>query len=201
MKQQQRGGTFVGFILGLIVGLGIAFAVATYVTKIPVPLLNRSNTRPPGQDAAEAQRNKNWDPNAPLYGKNPARTPNTPVTTTPEAVSSDDPLGDLARQRAAATSPTVPLPTTIARAPTANPEQSSYFVQAGAFSARPDAEAQRARLAMLGWQAQVSGIEQNGRPFFRVRIGPFARRDDAEALKSKLAGDGMNAVLVLVKSR
>jgi len=200
MKQQQRGGTFVGFILGLIVGLGIAFAVATYVTKIPVPLLNRSNTRPPGQDAAEAQRNKNWDPNAPLYGKNPARTPNTPASTTPEAVSSDDPLGDLARQRAA-NSPAVPPSTTVARAPTTHPEQSSYFVQAGVFHARPNAEAQRARLAMLGWQAQVSSIEQHGRPIFRVRIGPFARRDDAEVLKSKLAGDGMDAVLVSGKSR
>ena len=81
MKKQQRGGTVVGFILGVIVGLGGALAVAVYVTKVPVPFLNKNGTRAPDQDAAEAKRNKNWDPNAPLYGKNPAR----PVTPAPEA--------------------------------------------------------------------------------------------------------------------
>jgi hypothetical protein len=40
--------------------------VAIYVTKVPVPFLNkgRNNT-----EAKEAERNKNWDPNSPLYGK------------------------------------------------------------------------------------------------------------------------------------
>ncbi|HRO81602.1 MAG TPA: sporulation protein, partial [Alicycliphilus denitrificans] len=71
MKKQQRGGTIVGFILGVIVGLGAALAVAVYVTKVPIPFLNKNATRASDQD--EAQRNKNWDPNAPLYGKNPAR--------------------------------------------------------------------------------------------------------------------------------
>jgi len=64
MKKQQRGGTVVGFILGVIVGLGGALAVAVYVTKVPVPFLNKNGTRAPDQDAAEAKRNKDWDPNA-----------------------------------------------------------------------------------------------------------------------------------------
>ncbi|MGB3879260.1 MAG: sporulation protein, partial [Diaphorobacter nitroreducens] len=71
MKKQQRGGTIVGFILGVIVGLGAALAVAVYVTKVPVPFLNKSTPRASEQD--EATKNKNWDPNAPLYGKNPVR--------------------------------------------------------------------------------------------------------------------------------
>jgi len=203
MKQKHHGGTLIGFILGLLVGLGIAFVVAAYVTKIPVPLLNRSNTRPPGQDTAEAQRNKNWDPNAPLYGNNPAHTPNASTSATPNAISSDDPLGDLARQRAA-TAPVVALAPAASGAtspPIPSTEQFGYFVQAGAFRARQDAEAQRARLAMLGWQAQVSERDQNGRPIFRVRIGPFARSSDAESLKGKLTIDGMEAVLVRVQPR
>ena len=119
MKKQQRGGTVVGFILGVIVGLGGALAVAVYVTKVPVPFLNKNGTRAPDQDAAEAKRNKDWDPNAPLYGKNPARpvtlapeaapaaTPEAPTAAAPapraapgnpEALPpSADPLGDLAR--------------------------------------------------------------------------------------------------------
>ncbi|RZJ12224.1 MAG: sporulation protein, partial [Acidovorax sp.] len=76
MKKQQRqqaGGTIIGFIVGVIVGLGAALAVAVYVTKVPVPFLNKGNGRAADMDAAESQKNKNWDPNSPLYGKNPAR--------------------------------------------------------------------------------------------------------------------------------
>ena len=50
MRQQQRGGTILGFILGLLVGLGAAFAVAVYVSKIPVPFLTMDGDKaaPPG---------------------------------------------------------------------------------------------------------------------------------------------------------
>ncbi|MBS0492849.1 MAG: SPOR domain-containing protein [Proteobacteria bacterium] len=212
MKKLQRGGTVVGFILGVIVGLGGALAVAVYVTKVPVPFLNKNGTRAPDQDAAEAKRNQNWDPNAPLYGKNPAK----PVTPAPEeapkgqppagapetaaapagraaagkpevAAPSNDPLGDLARAKSKA-APAV-----------AEADPFQYFVQAGAFRTQQDADAQRAKLAMLGWEARVSERETNGRTVFRVRVGPFAKRDDAESLKDKLDGAGVDSALVRVQ--
>ncbi|HEY5580129.1 MAG TPA: sporulation protein, partial [Rhodoferax sp.] len=71
--KQQRGGTILGFIIGVVVGLGAALAVAVYVTKVPIPFINKGQSRSADQDAAESQKNKNWDPNAPLYGKNPAK--------------------------------------------------------------------------------------------------------------------------------
>ena len=208
MKKQQRGGTVVGFILGVIVGLGGALAVAVYVTKVPVPFLNKNGTRAPDQDAAEAKRNKDWDPNAPLYGKNPARpvtlapeaapaaTPEAPTAAAPapraapgnpEALPpSADPLGDLARAKSKA-------------APAAGVDPFEYFVQAGTFRTQQDADAQRAKLAMLGWEARVSERETNGRVVFRVRIGPFSKRDDAESLKDKLDGAGVESALVRVQ--
>ena len=208
MKKQQRGGTVVGFILGVIVGLGGALAVAVYVTKVPVPFLNKNGTRAPDQDAAEAKRNKDWDPNAPLYGKNPARpvtlapeaapaaTPEAPTAAAPapraapgnpEALPpSADPLGDLARAKSKA-------------APAAGVDPFEYFVQAGASRTQQDADAQRAKLAMLGWEARVSERETNGRVVFRVRIGPFSKRDDAESLKDKLDGAGVESALVRVQ--
>ena len=39
--KKHRGGTLLGFILGLLVGLGAALAVAVYVTKVPIPLVDR----------------------------------------------------------------------------------------------------------------------------------------------------------------
>jgi hypothetical protein len=56
----------------LIVGLAIALAVAAYVTHVPIPFLSKNLPHNPEQDAAEARKNKDWDPNAVLYGKNPA---------------------------------------------------------------------------------------------------------------------------------
>ncbi|MFM7802760.1 MAG: sporulation protein, partial [Limnohabitans sp.] len=41
MKSAQRGNTLVGFILGLVVGLLIALVVAVYVTKVPIPFMNK----------------------------------------------------------------------------------------------------------------------------------------------------------------
>jgi hypothetical protein len=37
----QRGGTTMGVIVGLLVGLALALAVALYVTKVPVPFVNK----------------------------------------------------------------------------------------------------------------------------------------------------------------
>ena len=74
-----------------------------------------------------------------------------------------------------------------------------YFVQAGAFRTEKDADAQRAKLAMLGWEARVSEREQSGRVVYRVRVGPFAKRDDAEILKGKLEGAGVESNLVRVQ--
>lgn len=220
MKKKQLGGTILGFILGVIVGLGAALAVAVYVTKVPVPFLNKGGARGADQDAAEAQKNKDWDPNSPLRGKSAAKPPAPaasaagaepatpaaqPVATAepkgaaasapkaaaskPEKVetgkpTSADPLGDLAKAKAAESGSADPY---------------DYFVQAGAFRTQADADAQRAKLAMMGWEARVSEREQNGRPVFRVRVGPFAKRDDAAALKEKLDGTGVESALVRVQ--
>lgn len=213
MKKQQTGGTIIGFIVGVIVGLGAALAVAVFVTKVPVPFLNKVGGRGVDMDAAESQKNKNWDPNSPLYGRNPARPP-VPVVAAPasaptpapapevraaasapkpvaskteakvETKPGADPLGDLAVAKAAATGSLDPF---------------DYFVQAGAFRSQPDADAQRAKLAMLGWEARVSEREQNGRAVFRVRVGPFTKRDDAERIKEKLDGAGVDSALVRVQ--
>ena len=65
-RQAQRGSTFLGIILGVVVGLAAALGVAIYVAKVPVPFVNKNTSRTSGQDAAEAQKNRDWDPNAPL---------------------------------------------------------------------------------------------------------------------------------------
>lgn len=220
MKKQQTGGTIIGFIVGVIVGLGAALAVAVYVTKVPVPFLNKGNGRGVDMDAAESQKNKNWDPNSPLYGKNPARPVAAPASAPPAAVASTPAAATPDTRTAAAVAPapkpaaSKPEPAKAETKPGADPlgdlavakaaakgsvDPFDYFVQAGAFRTQVDADAQRAKLAMLGWEARVSEREQNGRPVFRVRVGPFTKRDDAEQLKEKLDGAAVDSNLVRVQ--
>jgi len=73
MKKNQRGGFFLGLIVGLLAGLSLALGVALYIAKVPVPFVNKVPQRSAEQDAAEAEKNKNWDPNSGLAGKNAAK--------------------------------------------------------------------------------------------------------------------------------
>ena len=219
MKNKQTGGTAIGFIVGVIVGLGAALAVAVYVTKVPVPFLNKGGLRGVDQDAAEAQKNKNWDPNSPLYGKNPARPPAPAAAAAPDA-NGAAPAAEVTAARTPASKPatadskpatkadakadTKPAPSAdplgdLAKARSAAVDPFDYFVQAGAFPSQSGADAQRAKLAMLGWEARVSEREQNGRTVYRVRVGPFSKRDDAEQLKEKLESAGVESAMVRVQ--
>jgi cell division protein FtsN len=223
--RQQRGGTIVGFVIGVLVGLGAALAVAIYVTKVPVPFVDRNVSRDPAKDAQEAERNKGWNPNATLSGKSATGTVAQPAAgsgqegaivvppadgqalpapqagTTSGNKPAGDPLGDLARakleqDRNAATTaaPAAPVAAAVGGA-----DPFTYFVQAGAFKSREDAEAQRAKLGMLGVEAQITEREQSGRTVYRVRVGPFAQKSLADVTREQLEANGMEAALVRIQ--
>lgn len=227
LPKVQHGGTFLGIVFGLVFGLGIALAVAVYVTKVPVPFINKGQSRTGEQDAAEAKKNKDWDPNAMIQGKSPVRAASAPASdkaltavtkepaqneaktttgstadgkpeTRPDAKSdakteprqdakaspaSGDPLGDLARVKASS----------------GQVDLFTYMVQVGAFRVSEDAEAQRAKLTLLGIDVKVTEREQSGRTVFRVRAGPFERKEDAEKTKERLEASGLEAVLVRIQ--
>lgn len=208
--KQQRGGTFIGFIVGVVVGLGAALAVAVYVTKVPVPFTNKSQTRSTEQDEAEAKKNKDWDPNAPLYGKNPSKA--IPPSTQSSAAASAAPTASVPANKAAAVAkpddkaevkPAVsadPLGDLV-KAKSAGPEDEPfmYFVQVGAFRTSEDAEAQRAKLSLGGIETKLSEREQSGRMVYRVRVGPYSKKEDAERSKEKLDKAGIETTMVRVQ--
>jgi cell division protein FtsN len=74
-----------------------------------------------------------------------------------------------------------------------------YFVQAGAFRTPDDAEAQRAKLSLMGVEARITEREQAGRTVYRVRAGPFNKKEDADRLKERLDGGGLESALVRVQ--
>ena len=86
----------MGLIVGLLVGLALALGVALYVTKVPVPFLNKVHQRSAEQDAAEIEKNKNWDPNGPLQSKpgtRPGVAPNGVALPAPSAAKPALPVG------------------------------------------------------------------------------------------------------------
>ena len=205
----------------------MALVVALYVTKTPVPLMNKGQQRTPEQDAAEVERNKTWDPNAALAGKQPARAVAPAVPAAPASDTAIVPR---------APAPVLPTPADNGKVTPAgatavvngcgNPQEHArrrrdpqrhepgeapkrpdraaggdpfiYFVQVGAYSKAEDAEQQRARLAMAGLRATVSEREQNGRTVHRVRLGPFDRKDEADAQTDRAKAIDPDASLVRV---
>ena len=214
---RQRGGFVIGLVVGLLVGLAVSLGVALYVTKVPVPFVTKVPARPAGQDAAEAERNRTWDPNGALAGKNPApSSASEPVARAPAAVTAPATLPT----PALATTPPSPAASSVATAaivprPASSPRPAApspaslfgtgsdpftYFVQAGAYARTEDAEQQRAKLAMLGLESRPHG----------TRAGPAGRctgcasarstkKADADAAKDRLSGSGVDAALVRVQ--
>ena len=212
---QQRGSTVVGFIIGLVVGLAIALGVAVYVTKVPVPFLNKGMNRSADQDAAEEKKNKDWDPNAPLYGKGANKSsdkadaksdatdikpPGKADAATKVDSKSADPIGDLAKVKSAESKPepksTEPKPS---EAKPASSDPFMYFVQAGAYRTTDEADAQRAKLSMMGLDAKISERDQGGRTVYRVRVGPLDVKTDAEKVREKLEAAHIDSALVRVQ--
>jgi cell division protein FtsN len=215
----QKGGFALGLVVGLLIGLVLALGVALYITKAPVPFIDKVPQRTAEQDSAEAARNKNWDPNAALgglaaqraasaaqaaqagSGPAPLTAPATaglpatavaPAASVPPARPARDPAAILAGQAPAP----APAP---ASATAAAADAFVYFVQAGAYTRSDDAEQQKARLAMGGWTAKVTEREQAGRTVWRVRIGPYATRAEADAQQQKLVDQGIEAQIVRVE--
>ncbi len=218
--QSQRGGFFLGMIVGLLIGLALALGVALYITKVPLPFIDKVPQRTAEQDAAEAEHNKNWDPNSPLYGKNPAK----PRAIQPEVAPADvttapvpaeaQPAPDTSPAAAASAAASKAKPASGAASSARNPaailngepvstapaaDALSYQVQAGAYGSQAEAEQQRAKLGMMGIEARIQEREVNGRTMYRVRIGPFAQREQAEDVRGKLQASGIESALVRIQ--
>ena len=221
----QRGGFALGLVAGLLIGLALALGVALYITKAPIPFVNKVPQRTAEQDSAEAERNRSWDPNAPLGGKAVARpgaaasgavAAVTVVPAAPVVAASAAPPAPLAAMPPAvaavpapATKPPAKDPAAILAGGGAAPVPASpstpladpfvYFVQAGAYGRSEDAEQQRARLGLIGQAARITEREQAGRTVYRVRLGPFPTREEADGLQSRLQEQSIEAQIVRVE--
>lgn len=177
---RQYGNTLIGLIVGLCVGLAIAAIAAVYITNAPVPFVNK--VQRPTENIQPGADGKLPDPNKPLYAPPPA-----PPKPTESAKVEPPPA-------------VAPAPAKDARtaAPAAD-EGTRFQLQAGAFRTPEDADAMRARLALMGLDARVFPIEQAGTTLYRVRLGPYGQIDDVNRTRKMLADNGIEAQVIRLK--
>jgi cell division protein FtsN len=208
---RQRGSTLTGLIIGLILGLGIAVAVALTITKGASPFTDKTVKAGRPADPAPGQAQ---DPNKPMYAnrdaareankeiseKAAARTSGAPAADAKPAEA--DPLGQaIAAMKETAPARAEPKPDTrvaaASPAPAAAPAAAGaageyvYYLQAGAFRGLADAEATRAKLALLGFEATISDRTTDSGVLHRVRLGPFNQVETMNKARAKLVDSGV----------
>ncbi len=90
----------------------------------------------------------------------------------------------------------VPL---LAKPKTRKARPGTWFLQAGSFRARREAERRKAELALLGIESAIERVRVNDGEFHRVRIGPFTDHDAAVRVQTRLQSQRIPSLLVKVR--
>jgi cell division protein FtsN len=189
-----------------------------FYTLLPGKEVEMSDAELAASARAEDQRRAKADAQraqAALEGRPlpPAPAPtSTAATTTPAPVSSAALPAPMNERPTATPAPAASAPATVATAPkpdapaatapaaaaAADPAAGNvrYILQAGAFGASGDAEATKAKLAMIGLAARVESAQINGKTVYRVRMGPYGSAGELAEAKQKLDGTGLQAMAI-----
>ena len=211
---RQQGSTLVGIIIGLVIGLVIAVIVALMITKGQSPFTERTSRA--GKPAESS--GKIADPNKPMYGNRDAvRSANRDFEreqkqpqAAPAPAPAADPLQAVVDRiqngaESKAGTPAAPVPPNTAAPPTqsaapapspAGEDKWVYYLQAGAYRETSDAEAVRAKLALLGFEASVTDRTTDSGVLHRVRVGPFSQVETMNKVRSKLSENGVDVAVV-----
>jgi cell division protein FtsN len=186
----QHGGTLLGLAFGLVVGVLISFGVVWYLNKTPLPFVDKvTSPTEPKQNGAKGQ--------APLAL--PGKPGDKPITTEKKFEFYDILEGKKEATPKAAASPAAAAPVP-APAPAEASAGGKLFLQAGAFGKATDAENLKARLAMLGHEANVLEVEVPDKgKMHRVRVGPYATPEEMNRARGQLSQNGIPATVVRVK--
>ena len=203
-KKKHAGGTLIGIVIGLLLGLLLAVAVAFYLNKGPKPFADKTGRG--DKAAASKAANDTSDPNKPLFGKDaksgdgkgaaPAKEGEKRFSFY-EILPGKEEIVDPKKAVEAAKAESK----ADAKADESKPAaRETYFLQAGAFGSAGDADNQKAKLALMGFEARVETVDVEGRgTMHRVRLGPYAKLDDINRVRATLTQNGVDASLIRLK--
>jgi cell division protein FtsN len=189
-RKRSEGNFLAGMGVGVLVGLAVSLAIAFYLNRTPIPFM----TAKPKQ----AEKNAAKPPaiaGLPQGGAAPSGTAGKPkfdfyriLPGAEEPVTEKEILERL-RQKGS---------------PASQQEASKdvYFIQAGSFQNPSDADNQKARLAILGFESSVepAHLPDKG-TWYRVRMGPYAKLEEINKVRQALAQSGIDANLIKVKDQ
>ena len=193
----------LGLFLGLVIGVLIAFGVVWYLNKAKLPFMDKYEGAPPAANrpTGNGQAASGSVPATPVPLPLPGK-PGDKVTEKPRF----DFYGILEGKQPANQAPVeikpAPVPTpTVSPAPAAAPAAAkpaeSVFLQVGAFQKATDADKLKAKLVLLGMEANVQEVDLPEKGVMhRVRVGPFRSPDEANKARTQLSQDGVQAAIV-----
>ncbi len=182
----RSGGNFLlGMFIGILLGLAIALGVAFYLNKTPLPFLGKSK------------------PEAAKDGKAATADPQKPIAGMPQGAERDKPKFDFYKILPGSEEPVTERELKeAAKAGKSQPEAAKgvYFIQAGSFQNPADADNQKAKIAILGFESSVepTPLPDKG-TWYRVRMGPYTSLEDLNRVRRVLSQNGIDASLVKVK--
>lgn len=165
---QPRGKGLRLFMTGMATGVFLSFLV--YLGTLPKPLAPGQEAAGTAQPEAEAEVPK---PRFEFYTLLPQQT-----IEVEEDVEPVEPAADVSK------------PPTAAAAP------QPYFLQAGSFRQREDAERRRAELLLLGLEPKIEESTVDSGRWFRVSLGPFESHDTVSKARGLLASQNIDSVLL-----
>ena len=219
-------GLIIGLIIGLAIAVGVAVTIKNtplpFVNKLGkqektpdkspdrVVPPNIRNAPPPAPPTGPV------DPNKPLYGNReaarqaakdvPRKSEEEQAVDAEVAAKKEEALREEmkraeARAKAAAAreaaKPPVVERSTIEGAGTVD-DKFTYYLQAGAFLERADAENAKAKLALMGLSASIAERKTDNGTLYRVRLGPFGNLETMNRVRSRLGDNGVDVAVVRV---
>lgn len=209
MAAKNSSSFLQGMIAGIIVGVLISILMI-FITREPVSKISESKTATPSTPAAPSPRVGNSNQGSGVQTKKDSQYDFYKILPQGDSSASQPSQGNAAdllsppsqavitppadappkEQETANLSPQKPLPENI---PTQEKKADAgrYWIQAGAFRSKSDAERTKARLAFLGLEAKMTTAEG----WYRVRLGPLDYSQAAQ-LREKITQNGMEAHLI-----
>ena len=188
-SQLKTGTFFFGGLIGFVAGLVVAGVIAIWVYQATPfraettphaklePVKPKVEAKPTGRAGELAKDEKKPDSERIVQPGAPSSTPSAPAAGKPA------PKAEVAK------ADTEPAPSAEARG--------RLWLQVGAYVNKQDAENQRARFAVLGYEAQIQStdIPDKG-TVHRVRVGPYRDPDEAGKVRGELARQGIEVSVV-----
>jgi cell division protein FtsN len=173
-RRRSEGNFLAGMGVGVLVGLMVSLAIAFYLNRTPIPFM----TAKPKQ----AEKNGGSSTKKPKFDF-------YRILPGAEEPVSEKEIRERLRQKGS---------------PAGQQEASKdvYFIQAGSFQNPADADNQKARLAILGFESSVepANLPDKG-TWYRVRMGPYAKLEEINKVRQVLAQSGIDANLIKVKDQ